>query len=102
MTAKTKHGFHGGSHTKGADHGTTHEKLLRRHRQPGRSEGAMNLNAHGPGPVSSAAPASPFQMSGPETAGEIPGMPGDEGMSPGGDAGGPAGGDPNEAADDAV
>ncbi len=83
MTAKTKHGFKG-HHTRGADPGTPHERLTRAHKRPGRAEGAaLGLMAHGPAPISEAAPSSPYMMGGPETAGEqVGGMPGGGGDAP--------------------
>lgn len=94
MTAKTKHGFKGHA-TRGADPGTPHERLTRAHKRPGRAEGAaLGLNAHGPGPIDESAPASPYQMSGPETDGELPGMPGAGGAGPPDAAVSQAGGQP--------
>lgn len=82
MTAKTKHGYKG-HETHGADHGTAHERLMRQHRRPGRAEGAaLDLNDRGPGAVHEGEPANPFTMPGPETDGELPGMPGAAGMAP--------------------
>ncbi len=87
MTAKTKHGFHGGHHTRGADHGTPHERLMRDHRRPGRSEGAPLF---GRTPLES--PANPpmdsmnqMPMMGPQTDGETAGMPGSDEEGPPGE-----------------
>jgi hypothetical protein len=56
MTAKLKHGHkHHPAH--GADPGSTHERLLRRHAEPGRPEGAM----HPGGAMAAPAPAMPQQ-----------------------------------------
>lgn len=57
MTAKTKHGHKAHRATHGADPGTAHERLNRRHAQVGRPEGAMHQGGEMAPPM--AAPPQP-------------------------------------------
>ncbi len=81
MTAKLKHGHrHHPAH--GADPGSTHERLLKRHAQPGRPEGAMHMGDQ----------MAPPPMTAPPMGGAPPSMP------PGG--GGSMGGGPSTGGDE--
>lgn len=57
MTAKTRHGHGAHAPAHGADPGTAHERLNRRHAMPGRPEGAMHSG--GGEPAASPVPMAP-------------------------------------------
>lgn len=74
MTAKTRHGHGAHRPAHGADPGSTHERLNRRHAMPGRPEGAMHAGGEMP------AQPAPEPMGGVPAAG---GMPGGQSMGAG-------------------
>ena len=57
MTAKTRHGHAAHHRAHGSDEGTAHERLNKRHAQPGRPEGAMHTGGEMAAPA--AAPMPP-------------------------------------------
>lgn len=84
MTAKTKHGHGAHPAAHGADPGTAHERLNRRHAMPGRPEGAMHNEGSGE-PAASPVPMAPPMGMGASAAPGAPMGGSSMGASSGGD-----------------
>lgn len=78
MTAKTRHGHGAHRPAHGADPGTPHERLNRRHAIPGRPEGAMHDGGEMPAPPMGGSPMA-GGMPGGQSMGAGPSTDGEEG-----------------------